>query len=264
MNRLTSTTAAFVVAFAVASFATANELEQIASPFTQALLEDRLHSTVRAVTSKAPIKSVFGFVNGRYTQTAGKGKFKGAFQVFPGRRVSIAKFKFGAKGSIKAPGFSVRHKTEMYGAMKTYPKYVHVAATYGSYYFGMVSGQKIIGKCNGTMTAWVGKNGIYAKELGTYTAKIGRKPVYGKYAFIISNGAIYVKTHGKYNGKNFFFNYSMSLNLLKLQLQMNPMMITRKYGTIKLHIGKRVITKNFDIKGNQLFDASTMAALGTI
>ena len=264
MNRFTNTIAAFVAAFAVASLATANEFEQIASPFTQALLEDRLHSTVRAVTYKAPVKSVSGVVHGRYTQTAGKGKFKGTFKVYPGRRVSIAKFKFGAKGSIKAMGFSVKHKTQMYGAIKTYPKYVHVAATYGSYILGMVSGQKIVGKCNGTVTAWVSKSGIYAKELGTYAAKIGYKPVYGKYAFIIRNGAIYVKTHGKYDGKKFFFTYSMSLNLLKLQLQMNPMMFTRKYGTIKLRVGKRVFTKKFDIKGEQLFDANTMAALTTI
>lgn len=251
-------------ALAVASIANANEFEQIASPFTQALLEDRLHNTVRMGLAKAPFKSVSGIVYGGYKQNAGKGKFKGSFKVYTGHKMSIAKFKLSAGGSVKAMGFSVYYKSKMYAAIKIYPKYVNVAGNYSSKFAGSVSGKKMYGKCKGTVVAWVSKKGIWAKEQGAYTVTIGHKLVYGKYTFLISNGALYFKTYGTYGGEKFFFDYSMSLSLLKMKLQMNPMMITRKYGVVKVYYGKRVITKKFNLEGSQVYDTNTLAALGVM
>lgn len=70
------------------------------------------------------------------------------------------------------------------------------------------------------------------------------------------NGALFFKTYETYAGEKFFFNCAMSLSLLKMKLQMNPMMITRKYGTVKVYYGKRVSTKKFNLKGSQLYDAN--------
>ena len=207
---------------------------------------------MRAALDEAGGKQVSGSVNGGYEQKAGSGKFSGKFYGSAGRKASFVKFDFTANGSVSAMGVDVKYKSVMTGVTKTHGKSVHVSAKYRANIEGTVHGKKATGKCAGAAKVWIAPGGVWVREVGGFHYTIDGKPVVGKYTVVIGKGALKVAVYGKYDGKKFFVNYGLSLNLLKLGLEMNPMMMTRKYGTVTTKIDGKEFKQSFDLNADEL------------
>ena len=95
--------------------------------------------------------------------------------------------------------------------------------------------------------------GCGAKQVGGFRCTVNGKPVVGKYTVVVTKRfAESCSVNGKYDGKKFFVNYGLSLDLLKLALKMNPMMMTRKYGTVTTKIDGKEFKQSFDLNADEL------------
>lgn len=234
------------------SVALGNEIEHIAAPMTQLVLNDKLYTTIH--TNVQRLKGVYfsGKVDGKFEKMAGGGWYKGDFRGTKSGRQTKATFNYKLGGVCKSMGFNARFNGKVNGKMSVYGKRVSVHAGYETSARGTVHGKKLQGSCKGNAVFTVAYKKFMYRERGTARMYVGGKLITAKYIATLDKNTVKVAVYGMYGGKKFFVKYAFSLNLLPLGLDMNPMMIKRNYGTVYVTVGGKTYTKEFDVKGMEM------------
>ena len=253
MARLTSSLlTAAVLFFVSAAIVLGNEIEHIASPMTHLALHDNLYTTIH--TNVQRIKGVYfsGKVVGKFEKVSGGGTYNGKFRGVKRGKSSEATFDYKVRGSCKSMGFDVTFGGKVSGKMSVEGKRVAVRVGYKTAARGTVHGKSVKGGAKGTAILIAAYGKLAYREKGTARMYVDGKLLTAKYTAALNKHAVKVAVVGKYAGKPFFVKYSFSINLLKLGLDMNPMMIKRNYGTVYVTANGKTFTKKFDVKGMEM------------
>ncbi len=230
-----------------------NEIEQLNSPMTHLALHNQLYTTIHTNVQRFKGVDFSGKFVGKFEQLGGSGSYDGTFRGTKSSEKTKAIFAYKVGGVYKSMGFNVKYSGNVSGKLDVCGKRVTVHAGYTNSGSGTLRGKPLKGTAKGNVvfTAAADKSFSY-RDQGTIRMYIAGKLINAKYYATLNNDSVNVAVNGMYGGKKFFVKYSFSLNLLPLVFDMNPLMVTRNYGTMYVTADGKTTTRNFDVRGMQL------------
>ena len=236
-NMVRFSAALFVSALLFVSSAFGNEIQQIAAPMTHLVLSDKLYTTIHTNVQRLKGAHFSGKVVGKFEKMGGGRWYHGSFRGTKSANESNATFGYKVGGTCKSMGFDVKFGGKVNGKMSAHGTWARVYAAYEESARGTLHGQTVKGSVKGNAVFTAEHKKFFYRERGTIRMSVGGKLITAKYFATLDKKAVRAVVYGMYGGKKFFMKYSLSLNLVPLGLDINPITIKRNYGTVYLTVG---------------------------
>ncbi len=220
---------------------------------THLALHNQLYTTIHTNVHRFKGLDFSGKFVGKFEQVGGSGSYDGTFRGTKKAQNTKATFAYKVGGVWKSMGFNVKYGGNVSGKLAVRGKRVTVHAGYTNSGSGTIHVKPLkgIAKGNVVFTATADKSFSY-RDQGTIRMYVAGKLINAKYYATLNNDSVNAAVNGMYGGKKFFVKYSFSLNLLPLGFDMNPLMVTRNYGTMYTTAGGKTTTRKFDVRGMQV------------